>query len=359
MTNTLEVVVGAQFGSEAKGHVVQRLTERALGRVSAPQVIRVAGPNAGHTGYDAHGRRWALRQVPVAALVDGPVQLGIAAGSEIDLPVLLDEIDQLTVAGLMRDKFLWISGESTMLHDHHKGHENGEGGSIDMVARIGSTGKGVGAARSDRIMRVGQRLCDDEAAIDELTRRGVAIADAEHSPDMGVVVHTIIEGTQGYGLGLHAGYYPQCTSSDCRAQDFIAMAGIAPWRYQEIKIWAVARMFPIRVAGNSGSLRNETTWEDLGLPEERTTVTNKVRRVGYPDWDLVRRAVRANGGAPRVRLAVTMVDQMFPEVRDRQMHEFTREAADKVWTYLTDVEREVQAKVGMITTGPSTASIMG
>lgn len=351
MKSKLEVVVGAQYGSEAKGHVVQRLTERAQDQSSSVEIVRVAGPNAGHTGYDALGRPWAFRQVPVAAVTKEPASLGIAAGSEIDLPVLLDEIDRATDAGLLANKFLWVSGEATMITDEHKETEAG------LVGRIGSTGKGIGAARAQRIYRVpGMRLIDNPEATEALAERGVGIAGHDYRPNGD---HVIIEGTQGYGLGLHAGYYPQCTSSDCRAQDFIAMAGVAPWQFRTTEVWAVARMYPIRVAGNSGPLRNETTWKDLGLPEERTTVTKKVRRVGMPDWDLVRGAVNANGGSPTVRLAVTMVDQMFTGMRDRQFwqdEDLPAKYVNQVWQYMREVERVSQAHIGLMTTGPNTAS---
>ena len=345
---TLEIVVGAQYGSEAKGHVVQRLTERAQRRDGVPQVIRVAGPNAGHTGYDARGERWALRQIPVAAVTGGPAVLGVAAGSEIDLPVLLDEHDRLNRAGLLNGKIVWVHGEATMIYDSHKEQEG------MLIGAIGSTGKGIGAARSSRIMRKAKRLVDDKDAINALMDRQIQIAHYDHNPGV-PHSHTIIEGTQGFGLGLRAGFYPQCTSSDCRAVDFMAMAGIHPWQFEEVKVWAVARMFPIRVAGNSGPLANETTWEKLGLPEEQTTVTKKVRRVGYPDWDLVRRAVAANGGAPTVRLAVTMVDQMWPTLRDVDYFN-DEEAYRSVNTYLRDVEHQTGAEVQMVTTGPNSAS---
>lgn len=367
--NTLEVVVGAQFGSEAKGHVVQRLTERAQRR-GLPQVVRVAGPNAGHTGYDPTGQPWALRQVPVAAVTGAPAVLGLAAGSEIDPPVLLDEVDRLREAGLLNDKMLWVHGEATVINDGHKKQENMpdfDGGGrpqegTDMVGRIGSTGKGIGAARAERLWRKpGLRVKDNFELLQALADRGIPVADDQHSVAK-IHDHTIIEGTQGFGLGLRAGYYPQCTSSDCRASDFMAMAGVHAWEYDEVKVWAVARMFPIRVAGNSGPLRNETTWEALGLPEERTTVTKKVRRVGYPDWDLVRRAVRANGGAPTVRLAVTMADQMFPKLRDVDYYGDITADADScvaLTTYIKDIERETQARVECVTTGPNMASFSG
>lgn len=353
----LQIVVGGQYGSEAKGHVVQRLTERAQIDNACPQVVRVAGPNAGHTGYDKEGRAWALRQIPVAAVTDGAAVLGIAAGSEIDLPVLLDEYDSLRDAGLMRHKMMWVHGEATIITEHDKAIEAGLPGHANLPKSIGSTGKGIGAARSGRIMREpGRRLIDDPEAVEALHRRGIAIADHQHSVSGGIRSnHTIIEGTQGYGLGLHAGHYPQCTSSNCRAVDFMAMAGVHSWEFQTTEVWVVARIFPIRVAGNSGPLHGETTWEALGLPDEHTTVTKKVRRVGSPDWELVARAVRANGGAPTVRLAVTMMDQMFPELRDVAFH--TVEADhDGAYAYLRDIERTVKAHVGMVTTGPNTAS---
>ena len=372
---TLEVVVGAQFGSEAKGHVVQRLTERAQRDNRNTQVIRVAGPNAGHTGYDASGQSWALRQVPVAAVTDGPAVLGVAAGSEIDLPVLLDEYDRLRDAGLFRNKMLWVSAEATMIYDDHKFQETGGHPypvrtedrlakySDDMVQRLGSTGKGIGAARAERIMRQGNRLIDDKDAIDELGKRQIAIADSRHIPTDGMDPqgHLIIEGTQGYGLGLHAGFYPKCTSSNCRAIDFMAMAGVNPMEFRVFDIWAVARIFPIRVAGNSGPLRDETSWAELGLPEERTTVTKKIRRVGMPDWGLVRDAVRANGRRNTI-LAVTMLDQLYPFMRDKtipmDLAEFGNEQRMAVTSTMVDIERETGAPIGLVTTGPNTASFI-
>lgn len=371
---TLEIVVGAQYGSEAKGHVTQRLAERAAAWGRYPHIVRVAGPNAGHTGYDKTGVPWALRQVPVASVISSPATLGIAAGSEIDLPVLLDEIDKLTFAGLMQDKILWVSSEATMINQIHKAQEMGDAtfkvGGVnvsageDLIAKIGSTGKGIGAARADRLMRQAVRLLDDENAIKELTARNVIIAPSRfnirsmcHNNQ-----HLIVEGTQGFGLGLRAGHYPQVTSSDCRAIDFLSMAGLNPWEFDDVTIWAVARVYPIRVAGNSGPLKDETSWEELGLPEERTTVTKKVRRVGGEDWDLVRDAVEANGKT-NVKLALTMLDQKFPEVRDIDPTAPTGiplpvELGRQIDDYLASIRQQVGVRIGMITTGPNTAAFI-
>jgi adenylosuccinate synthase len=94
------------------------------------------------------------------------------------------------------------------------------------------------------------------------------------------------------------------------------MAGISPWdsAVTEFEVWVVFRTRPIRVAGPSGPLPGETTWDALGLQPEYTTVTGNLRRVGAWDAERAAAAVRDNGGAPVVRLAFTMLDQAFPEV---------------------------------------------
>lgn len=344
---SLDVVVGGLYGSEAKGHAVQRLTERRLQENGTVIVIRVAGPNAGHTGYDVDGNAWALRQVPVAAVVPGHVTLAIAAGSEIDPPVLIDELTRLQEAGLLDKKTVVVSSEATVLTAKHKSQEADE----MLTAKIGSTGKGIGAARADRLMRSANRVIDDAGLIEDLDKLDVIISD-EAVP----VGNVIVEGTQGYALGLHAGWYPQCTSSDCRAIDFLAMAGVNPWNYSrdEFTVWVVARVFPIRVAGNSGPLKDETSWEELGLPEEITTVTRKTRRVGAPDWELVRRAVQANG-PKNVVLALSMIDQMFPDTRDQVFNPRDPDLWAEPLRYMADVEREVGAPIGLVMSGPNTA----
>src|SRR3954453_8215512 len=97
---SLAVIVGGQFGSEAKGSATAGLIERNRHR---PIVnVRMAGPNAGHPAYDRDGRAWPFRQIPVGAVADihpAPL-LVLAAGSEIDPDVLLAELYQLQQAGI-------------------------------------------------------------------------------------------------------------------------------------------------------------------------------------------------------------------------------------------------------------------
>jgi len=363
----IDVVAGAAFGSEGKGHITAQLVKRRLRQEQRTVVnVRVAGPNAGHTVIDDRNQAFALRCVPVGAAIAAEVWLYIAPGSEVELEVLAKEVHELREAGHAVGR-LYVSGEATLLEDHHKQEET----DAALTQRIGSTGKGIGAARVDRLMRSAKRICDDPAAVDFIEALGATVVDEAEANWLVSWAETrnaaiIIEGTQGYGLGLHAGMYPTTTSSDCRGIDFLAMAGIMPWHrgVTETNIVLVARVFPIRVAGNSGPLKNERTWDELGLPEERTTVTQKIRRVGEWDGELVARAVKANGGGQRgmsmvnVGIALTMVDQKFPFMKDRtsirlMLKEAEQSELNAMTNFLKQVEFESGAEVMAMTTGPN------
>lgn len=328
----VDTIVGGQYGSEAKGHVTAQLVAAAIRdarREDTPDIdvynVRVAGPNAGHTVYDAEGRKYAFRSLPVGAVVDPEVRLYIAPGSEVDLEVLFSEIELCEERGWNLTGRLYVSRQATTITEAHKFTETG------LVGRVGSTGKGIGAARADRIMRVaetmgqhfGDRLVPWEWAEPEELYAADEFAHGERG------THVLIEGTQGYGLSLRAsGHYPQVTSSDARAVDFLAMAGVDPTRCGlKLTNWVVARVFPIRVAGNSGPMEGETTWEELGLDPELTTVTQKVRRVGAWDADLVARAVQANGGH-QAKVVITMLDQVIPELQSVDSDEVENYAED-------------------------------
>lgn len=367
----IHVVTGAMFGSEGKGHVTAQLLSHPDFKFPYDQSlnIRVAGPNAGHTVVDANGVAFPLRTVPVGGALSDNIQLYIAPGSEVELDVLESEMNLLRTHG--HEPKLVVSGEATLLEQKHKDTET----KLDLHKKLGSTGKGIGAARADRIMRSAQRIIDSEEALNRLMNLGVDVIDADQSLDWMARwlekpnAHIVIEGTQGYGLGLHAGYYPTCTSSDARAIDFMAMSGIMPWAcgVSSVTVWLVARVFPIRVAGQSGPLKGETSWDELGLPEERTTVTHKVRRVGEWDGELMRKAVVANGGATfgktheflgrgfEVMVALTMADQKIPGIYGKSLwSELTEVDNDAVHNLITDVQNDAGTAVGMVATGPRT-----
>lgn len=346
----LSIVVGGQFGSEGKGAVAGWLATR---QDHLPTfAIRVGGPNAGHSalGY-VDGRKWALRAVPTAAVTNPRARLGIAAGSEIDLNVLGDEVDRLDRAGYDVTPRLVIDPQATVLGLGAPLQE------VGLVEQIGSTGKGVGAARADRIMRqavlAGDIISDERWEIGDVDRVAIEYL---------VGGHVIIEGTQGYGLGLHAGYYPYCTSRDCRAIDFLAEVGVSPWASSfGIDVWICYRPYPIRVAGNSGPLADETSWELLGLETEYTTVTHKPRRVGMWDPKLAREAAIANGaewrnsgGRTRVYAALTMADQVVPEIAGWNGRKSLSELPEPARQWIDRVQADAHVPVVYIGTSADT-----
>lgn len=305
--SVVTVVVDGQYGSTGKGAVCGHLAyeDAAIGQKHVG--VRVGGSQAGHTVVDTEGRAWPMRHVPVA-FVNPDADLVIAAGSEIDLEVLRSEVEQLEAAGHSIQPRLFVDPQATWLEDSYKTDE----ANADLTARIGSTGKGVGAARAARVMRTAKLIQEAPEVPGSMLP-----TDSLLQVQLSRGAHVVIEGTQGYGLGLHAGHYPKCTSTDCRAVDFLAQAGISPWAeyIAGVQVVIVVRTHPIRVAGDSGPLKGETSWAELGLEPELTTVTRKVRRVGAWDPGLVARAVEANGGpGPDVVLAVTMADHLFREL---------------------------------------------
>lgn len=337
----ISVVVGGQFGSEGKGAVAGWLARPEANEGREVLGVRVGGPNAGHTVYgecpyrevaeapyarckdcNEFGHPWALRQVPVAAVTNPEAGLIIAAGSEVDPAVLYDEILWLDKAGYAVSSRLVVDTSATLLLESHRVAERGR----QLTARLGSTGKGIGAARVDRLWREAATVGDGGEITPELYGSPEVAADTRDLMERCLAEggHVIIEGTQGYGLGLHTEYYPYCTSGDCRAIDFLAQAGLNPWIRPsglwdlppELRVVVCFRPYPIRVAGNSGPMGGEeTSWEALGLPTEYTTVTKKPRRVAEWDPGIVEAAIRANGGlGPHLVLALTMLDHVFPEV---------------------------------------------
>jgi adenylosuccinate synthase len=352
----LTVVVGGQYGSEGKGAVIGHIAHRpghtdSTGPLdSRDLVIRVGGPNAGHTVVDPDGQVYRLRQLPAAAPISN-CHLHIAAGSEIDPDVLFDEIRLIADRGTDLTGRLTIHPSATIIEPRHRDEEK----SAQLTDRIGSTGKGIGAARADRLMRNAHT-----ARVHNLYHNH-ELAPWLDRPHVDLRRHVVIEGTQGYGLGLHTDSYPFTTSGDCTAIDFLAQAQVSPWaqRLDRMTVWVVCRAYPIRVAGNSGPLHGETSWQALHLPEEHTTVTQKVRRVGTWDSGLVAEAVQANGGHPVVKIALMMADQMFPQIAGVTEQDVLDVRTGFALTqFIEKIEQECGAIVGLVGTGPDSCAWM-
>ena len=286
----VSIVVGGQFGSEGKGKVALEIARRSSEPVA---VVRVGGPNSGHTAYSRRGKKYVLRQLP-AGCIDGDVDVVLPAGSYLDVHVLLSEIEQL---GYPKDR-IRISQYARVITDEHKRWEK----EAKLEGAIGSTGSGVGAAVMASIAREAANfelksfeaayhrklepfLCDTSNHLRRLIERGDRV---------------ILEGTQGFGLSLlEGGYWPKATSRSTTAAGALAEAGLSPLDVDDVTM--VIRSYPIRVAGNSGPLANETTWEQIARKagrhddiREYTTVTGRLRRIGNFDPALVKRALAVN-----------------------------------------------------------------
>ena len=281
----VSVVVGGQYGSEGKGKVAHHVARER----DAAAVIRVGGPNSGHTSFSRNDEREILQHLPVAALLEEVLCL-IGPGSYIDPEVLLTEVERLGLdrSRLCVDYRAFVIGEGDRAAEHDAG----------LAQRIGSTGSGTGAALARRI----GRSTDSSLAFGCESLRpfvGDAVATARELLRKGRRI--VVEGTQGFGLSLlHSPHYPFVTSRDTGAAAALAEAGLSPLNVDEVAM--VLRAFPIRVAGASGPFdAEEVDWETIareaGLteaPQELTSVTRRPRRVARFDPGIVRKAIEVN-----------------------------------------------------------------
>lgn len=327
-------LVGAQYGSEGKGVIAHHLADRF------PVHVRTGGPNAGHT-IKHEGRVWKMQTVP-CGWTNPEAKLVIGAGALIDLKILAREVLEIEEAGYsVRDR-IFVDSKAGVINNNHRGIEGGTAG--EMHKKIGSTGEGVGIARMARIARrvSGFAPLDTFDQFEQVFHNGrdtVKLLDDALSTGRDV----LLEGTQGSALSLVHGPWPFVTSHDTNAAQLFADAGLSPRDCGDVIL--VARTHPIRVAGNSGPLLGETSFETLGVPEERTTVTKKVRRIGAWDPGLLRRAIMLNRPT---QLALTFLDYVFPEVAGETEG---RDLSDEAIDYLQALEDDFGVTVRFAGTG--------
>lgn len=318
-------VVGAQYGSEGKGNIVKAMAYQY------DVHVRTGAPNAGHTIW-YEGQQWKMRSVP-CGWVNPSAKLIIGAGALIDIELLTDEVESLEAEGYSILDRLLIDRYAGIILPGHQRYENGVDG--EAHRRIGSTGEGVGPCRMAKIGRTTVdvppfyeylRACDtmkDPFIICDTTRWLRSAWKVGQS--------ILLEGTQGSGLSLTHGPWPYCTSNDTNAAQLCADAGIPPQHVTDVVL--VARTFPIRVAGNSGPLYKETTFQELGVHPEQTTVTGKTRRIGQWDMGLLARAVVLNDPT---EIALTFCDYL----------------GDKAEALIEKIEAEFGVPVTMTAWGP-------
>lgn len=353
----VDVLVGGQYGSEGKGHIAWHLAR------DYDYLMRVGGPNAGHKvpsntdepGGEQHVATYHI--LPSGSGINANAKLLLGPGAVIALDTLRNEISSLRL-----DEDRLLIDEQAMIIEESDAEFERE----TIKKTIASTAQGVGYASARRLMRnglgVAVRLARDIEELRPYVKKTADILDDAFCDGTRV----FLEGTQGSGLSLFHGYYPHVTSRDTNVGGLLAEAGIAAARVRRVVM--VVRSFPIRVqdpdkAGmTSGFMSKPLTWEDIAarsgypledlLKHERTTTTNRQRRVAEFDWVLFRRAVHFN--AP-TDIALTFADYFDPKNRDARRFELL---APDTQRFVAELERVSGARVSMISTGFSTHSII-
>jgi adenylosuccinate synthase len=326
------VVVGAQWGDEGKGKLVDVLAERA------DWVVRYqGGANAGHTVHIGD-RSTVLHQIPSGILHAG-VRCAIGNGVVLDPEGLFVEVDELVRDGVDVEGRLYLSDRAHVVMPYHKLVDKESASS----KTIGTTGRGIGPCYEDKVARRGVRVLDlrHPERLRTLVEKGVAHAnrrlesygsdkraDAEHTlraladvaprilaiaDDVGLAVHraikagatVLLEGAQGSLLDIDHGTYPFVTSSSTTAGGAAIGVGIGPRSIHAAL--GVVKAYTTRVG--AGPLPTE--FDDVMGERVRTlgnefgATTGRPRRCGWFDAIVVRYAVRVNGLS---HLAVTKLD---------------------------------------------------
>ena len=319
-------IIGAQWGDEGKGKIVDLFTH------DADIIVRFqGGNNAGHT-LVVNGKKTILHLVPSGALHPNKLCV-IGNGVVVDPEILIEEIDALKAQGhLQSDEQLRISEQAHVIMPYHK--------AIDLArerlrgkGKIGTTGSGIGPAYEDKVARVGIRFIDllEEDTFREKLERNIEeknfylkailqekALDFNEMHDSygryrekleGYVTNTgllldqriragkrvLFEGAQGTLLDVDHGTYPYVTSSSTITGGACSGSGVGPQHIQQVigisKAYTTrvgSGPFPTELDGPDGeTLRREGA--------EFGATTGRSRRCGWFDAVSVRHAVRMNG----------------------------------------------------------------
>ena len=325
------VVVGAQWGDEGKGKLVDVIAERA------DWVVRYqGGANAGHTVHIGD-KSFVLHQVPSGILQPG-VRCAIGNGVVLDVETLFGEIDELVSDGIDVEGRLYVSDRAHLVLPYHKLVD----GQSSASKEIGTTGRGIGPAYEDKYGRRGIRVLDvrNPERLRKLVERGVAHANMQLAAsgggsttaeetlevldrfkprllaiadDVGLKIHraissgaaVLLEGAQGSLLDIDHGTYPYVTSSSTTSGGAATGVGIAPSELDSVI--GVVKAYTTRV-GNGPlptELEEPLATEVRTLGNEFGATTGRPRRCGWFDGVVVRYAARVSG---LTDLAVTKLD---------------------------------------------------
>jgi adenylosuccinate synthase len=331
------VIVGAQWGDEGKGKIVDLLAQ------SSEFVCRYqGGPNAGHT-IVRDGETFKLHHVPSGILYEGKISV-IGAGCVVDPRLLVEEINTLEARGISTEG-LRLSGNAHLIMPWHVAIDSASERRLGRL-QIGTTRRGIGPAYADKAARLGIRvqdildpkilrqkfetaLAEKNRLLDEPLEAG-DLADRMETcaarlrpyvADTSLLVEralkagqkVLLEGAQGTLLDLDHGTYPFVTSSNPIAGAAATGIGIGPTRIE--RVIGVAKAYVTRVG--EGPFPTEIEGPEQArvreLGEEYGTTTGRERRCGWLDLVGLRFAARVNG---MTSLALTKLDVLstFAEI---------------------------------------------
>lgn len=339
-------VIGAQWGDEGKGHIVDMLAEQAR------LVVRYGGGNnAGHTVKNKLGT-FKLHVVPSGIFDSNTVNI-IGNGVVIDPAKLIEELDGLQAAGISTAK-LFISERAHVTMPYHimiDQFEESQRG----TSKIGTTGRGIGPVYADKMSRIGIRMGDlmhEETLLSRLRQAldlknrlltqlygaqplslhetflsylGYGTRLENHVSDTHPIIQRalskdvpiLLEGAQGVLLDVDHGTYPYVTSSPPGTAGASQGSGIAPTHISTVL--GVFKAYSTRVGeGPFPTELNDATAEvlrQIGTPwAEIGTTTGRLRRVGWFDAVMARYAVQLNGIDT---IAVTKLDVLdtLPKIK--------------------------------------------
>jgi adenylosuccinate synthase len=335
------VVVGAQWGDEGKGKIVDLLAQES------DVVCRYqGGPNAGHT-IVAAGETFKIRQTP-SGVISGKTSV-IGAGCVVDPQVLLEELDELAARGI-DPSVVVVSGNAHLIMPWHVAIDQASERRLGNL-QIGTTRRGIGPAYADKASRIGIRVQDvldpkilrqkievalaeknlwleriyesEPVDLEEVWARYAGYAErlAPYVGDVSLLVddalragkHVLFEGAQATLLDLDHGTYPFVTSSNPIASGAATGVGVGPTRID--RVLGVSKAYVTRVGEGPfpSEIRGATQARLRELGGEYGTVTGRERRCGWLDLVALRYAVRVNG---MTSLALTKLDVLsdFPEL---------------------------------------------
>lgn len=321
------VVVGAQWGDEGKGKLIDVFAEKA------DMVVRYqGGANAGHT-LVVNGQKTVLHLVP-SGILRPDTTCVIASGVVVDVFAIRDEIKQLKDSGyLQNSKQLMISDTAAVILPYHKALDAARESALS-DNKIGTTGKGIGPAYEDRASRravLFGDLFDKESLkakvelalreknfmlenyykttgfnVDELFQSLMEVAE-DLAPyrikDASLFINKnlkagkriLFEGAQGTMLDIMHGTYPFVTSSSTLAANACTSAGVSPLSVQ--KIIGVFKAYTTRVGSGPfpTELKDEIGEKIQTDGREFGSTTGRSRRCGWLDLVALKYAIRVNG----------------------------------------------------------------